>query len=201
MFANTKRELFPSGRPAKRVKTNKHEIQKIKRTLAERKPEMKTTNGGVQGSLATGGITVIEVTDIAQGDTSFTRDGVLIKMHRIEYTAFAVIASTVNPAAGVDAYLVSSKGSDAPTYGDFVAFVGGTLNQNEFVTWRQHCVGDMENQGVIQHAYSFQFPMKVHYGGSTGTSGIRNRVWLVVKNNIASTVNVQLSYRGWYTDI
>jgi len=184
----------------KRARTNATEIARIKRTLGERKPEMKSRANGVSGTLANGAFAQIEVTDIAQGNAGLERDGTVIKLHRVDYTAFARETGTANPIAGIDVYLVTSKDANVPAYGDFLTLVGGTVNKNEFTTWVQDVVGG-SNNGVVQGAHSFQFPMKIHYGGSASDSGIRNRTFLCMKNNTGTAVSHQLAFRSWYTDI
>jgi len=185
---------------AKRPRTNANEIAKIKRTLGERKPEMKSRGNGVYTNLADGAFVATEVTDLAQGSADSERSGTLVKLHRVEYTAFGRETTSASPIAGVDFYLITCKDSNPPAYGDFLGLVGGTANKNEFTTWVQDVIG-ASNHGVIQGAHSFQYPMKVHYGGSASDSGIRNRTYVCIKNNTGTQIAYQLSYRVWYTDI
>jgi len=186
--------------PSKRVKTNAYEIAKIKRTLGERKPEMKAQAYGHAITKLNNTVEIQEITDIAAGDEGYARDGLQIKLHRVFYTVSAKVASTVNPCAGVDVYLITSKTETAPVYADFIAYIGGTANKAEFTTWKQSVLGS-ENQGVVQDAHSFQFPMKIHYSGSASTACIKNRTWIVVKNNTGSSVDVQMTHRCWFTDL
>ena len=192
---------FETPTSAKKPRTNAAEIAKIKRTLGERKPEMKARATGDFGTNADQTIRALDITEIAQGDGGFSRDGNQIKLHRVFYTVTAKENGTVNPLAGVDVYLITGKDSTVPAYGDFVALPGGTINKNEFSTWKQHVIGGGDNNGVVQDSHHFTYPMKVHYSGADADSAIKNRTWLVLKNNTATTAAVQLSFRIWYTDI
>jgi len=196
----TRKVTMESG-PRKRQKTTSNEISKIKRTLAERKPEMKAQGNATTGSCLNGAIAQIELSAIAEGDEGYARDGLQVKLHRIFYTASCYLSGTTNPVAGLDAYLVSVKDTSTPAYADFVAARGGTINKNTFITWHQHITGGEQNNAVIQNAHSFQYPMKLHFDGPASTTCIKNKTYLIIKNNTGSTVDYHLSYRIWYTDI
>ena len=185
----------------KRRKTLGAKVQRIQRTLAERKPEMKAQGNATTGSCLNGAVALIELSAIAEGDEGYARDGLQVKLHRVFYTAACYLAGTTNPVAGLDAYLVSVKDTSTPVYADFVAARGGTINKNTFVTWHQHITGGEQNNAIVQNSHSFQFPMKLHFDGPASTTCIKNKTYLVIKNNTGSTVDYHLSYRIWYTDI
>jgi len=199
MAVRTTSPYFDTPAP-KRARTNAYEIAKIKRTLGERKPEMKAQAYGASETKLNGTVKVYEVTDIAAGDEGYARDGLQIKLHRVFYTITAYATGTQNPVAGVDAYLITSKNDTAPAYGDFISYIGGTVNKNEFSTWKQHVIGG-DNHGIIQGSHHFQFPMKIHFSGNASTSCLRNRTYIVVKNNTGASVDVQIASRVWFTDI
>jgi len=184
----------------KRARTNAYEIAKIKRTLGERKPEMKAQAYGASETKLNGTVKVYEISDIAAGDEGYARDGLQVKLHRVFYTVSAKVASTTGPCAGVDVYLITSKDAVAPVYADFIAYIGGTVNKAQFSTWKQSCLG-AGNDGIVQEHHSFQYPMKLQYAGSAATACIKNRTYIVVKNNTGGSVDVQIASRIWFTDV
>jgi len=186
--------------PVPKRTRNSYEITKIKRTLNERKPEMKSSAYGAAATHLNGTAMVYEVTNLSQGNEGFGRDGLQVKFHRIFYSVVAYATGTQQPVAGVDVYLVTGKNDTAPAYGDFIAYPGGTVNKAEYSTWKQHIIGG-ENNGCVQAAHHFQYPMKIHYIGSASTSCIRNRTYIVVKNNTGVSVDIKVSSRVWFTDL
>jgi len=184
----------------KRARTNAYEIAKIKRVLGERKPEMKAQAYGASETKLNGTVKVYEISDIAAGDEGYARDGLQVKLHRVFYTVSALVNGTQNPAAGTDVYLVTSKDAVPPVYADFIAYIGGTINKAQFSTWKQSVIGS-DNHGIVQEHHSFQFPMKLQYAGSAASACVKNRTYIVVKNNTGSSVDVQISSRIWFTDV
>jgi len=185
---------------SKRPRTNAYEIAKIKRVLGERKPEMKSqAYGAATETKLTGTIKVQEITDIAAGDEAYARDGLQIKLHRIFYTVTAYANGTQNPVPGVDVFLITGKSDRVPVYADFIAQIGGTINKNEYTTWKQHVIGG-DNHGIVQDAHHFQYPMKVYFSSNSSTSSLRNKTYLVVKNNTGVSVDVNISSRLWFSD-
>jgi len=184
----------------RRRTTNAYEIARIKKTLRDRTPELKASANGSSGTILNGQAAVLEVTAIAEGDFGYARDGVEVKMHSVMYTIAAYTNGTQSPLAGVDAYLITTKDATAPAYADFIAYVGGTANKNEFMTWRQHCMGDQQSNGVIQNKMKWKYPLQVHYKGSATTDCVKGRTYVVVKNNSGASCDYQISYRTRFTD-
>ncbi|WP_219929644.1 hypothetical protein, partial [Achromobacter pulmonis] len=158
-----------------------------------RKPEMKHRDITLSNSaLADAAISLTELTAIAQGDGVADREGASIRVHRIE-----VCGSTNRDAT--DLYFVSPKMNNAPTYGDFLSVTGGFVNRDAFILWWKQITSTTGGNST-DAAYSFRFPMKIHYSGSSSTSGQRNRIWFVVKNDTGGAISFEYALRIWYTD-
>lgn len=183
----------------KKAKTLTTKVSRIQRQLAERKPEMKHRTLAGTGTITTGTIVYIEISELAQGSDTAGREGSQIKLHYTEYRVTPYVAAAQQ--AGLDVYLLTTKADNVPAYSQFGAVPGGFPDRRKFIEWNQHCTSDDSNNGNIHGSYSWQFPMKCHYEGSAGTAGTRNLTFLVLKNDTGASINYGYASRTFYTDI
>lgn len=191
-------ENGPAPPPKRQNLTAK--VNRIQKTLNERKPEMKWVGRGSSGTLAAGAIANLELSAIAQGDATNERSGSQIKIHYITYSMS--VANATSAAAGVDLYLLTSKDASlAPVYATFNPYPGGTCDRRLEMLWKQHVTNGPDNNGNILSDHSFKFPMKCYFSGAGTTACVKNRTYLTVKNSTGSSVNYQISANVFYTDV
>lgn len=194
-----KRTVTWEGPPSKRPKSLSAKVNRIQRTLAERKPEMKNFQVGSTGTLTAGSIAMIELTNIPQGDTVSSRDGAQIKFHHIKYSCSPFTAASA--AGGLDFYILTLKESASlPVYADFQPYPGGGVDRRKVIEWVHELTNTNNNGNILGH-FNFKYPMKIHYAGTGGTAGFRNRTYMVVKNASGSSINYAINSQVFFTDI
>lgn len=185
--------------PSKKKKSLSDKVEKIQRTLNERKPEMKNFQIGSSGTVTAGSIALVELTNIPQGDTVSTRDGAQVKFHHVKYSCTPSIAASA--AAGLDFFILTLKDAvTLPVYADFLSYPGGGGDRRKTIEW-VHELTNSNNNGNILGNLNFKYPMKIHYAGTGGTACFRNRTYMVVKNATGSSINYQITAHIFFTDI
>jgi len=182
----------------KRRKTIGDKVAILEKKVASRKPEAKHHSSDATGSLATGVISYMECTYLAEGTGVGERIGSQVRLLYTEY-ALSVFSST-SAAYGVDIYLVTTRDGSTPVVGDFIGLPGGFPDRDKYIKWKQHLTNADDNNGNILASYRWQYPMRVHYDGAAATDGVRNRTFIVIKNSTGSSINYAANERTWYTD-
>mgnify|MGYP000089878283 FL=1 len=182
----------------KRRKTTADKVAILERKVASRKPEAKHHSATATGSLATGVISYLECTYLAEGTGIGERVGSQVRLLYTEYSLS--VFSATSAAYGVDLYLVTTRDGSTPVVADFLGSPGGFPDRDKYIKWKQHLTNADDNNGNLLTSYRWQYPMRVHFNGVTATDGIRNRTFLVVKNSTGSSVNYAMNERTWFTD-
>lgn len=192
MPRSVKRKLFSENEVSKRLK-------RVERLQRERKPEMKYKDYALtNATFNTGSIIFSDLTAIGEGDSRDDRTGRLIKFHRVEFRGGPKSGSGVG--TGFDVYLTTSRNATLPVYGDYGGRLGGFATADDMHVWEYHLTGSNQDPN-LHFAYSWKYPMKIHYEGAGTTQCVRNRTFLVIKNDVGATADFAGSIRIWYTDV
>lgn len=189
-----KRVLFPKtndgGPPlAKRIKV-------LEAKVKANRPEMRTKTYSLSGSIATGTLSVTQLTDIAQGDGVDNRSGDRIKLHRVEVRGVA--------DSDLDLYIIQQHGPTAPVLANFTstngAFILDSDNNNTFTEWVHYrniySVGD---EDPVKFSKKFN-GMSIKYNGTAGSNMVQNGICFCVLNRNSVSSTVKVSIRVWFTD-
>lgn len=174
-------------------------VKRVERIQAERRPETKYKDFYIAGAVSTGSIAYVDITNISQGDSFDTRDGRLIKLHRVEVRGGTTSSSTIY--TGYDVLLQTSKDNSTPAYADYLPVMGSYPELTKATVWRHQICGGGGSDSMINFVKSFKYPMKIHYDGSAGSNIIRNRTFVVVKNDVGAAGAMSIFIRVWFTDV
>lgn len=190
-YLGTKRSAGPisAGQVAKR-------LRKVEALARSNRPEMQTKTITVSGSLATNSLVNGLLTNIAQGNGVDERRGDEIKVWRVEIRGLSDVH--------LDHYLVQLHTTSEPTVAVMNSTPGAFFLDSEsnsrFTEWKHYrnfsASGTDDGMRIVQKFNG----MRVKYNGSTATSAISNQLCYTVLNRTASTRNVTVTARVWFTD-
>lgn len=183
--------------------SNAKKIQSLSTQVYRNRGELKVKHGSVtSASMTTGSLGVLEMTLIAQGNDVYDRDG-----NHINCFGCNVSGYISNPLA--DVYIVLSKNGVVPSYGDFQNTVGGFLYAPQREEFR--VLGIVKNfnsthiaptsSGATTPIFTKKtFRIPTYYNGSAAGNGVRNRIYLVIKNDTGSTIDHSLNVELYFRD-
>lgn len=172
---------------------NSRRISQLSKQVRRNTSETKCVqNSWISSTLADGAATVIELTSIAQGDDSFHRDGNVIHITGIDIRGHIVDRH-------LDIYFILAPNGATPNYGSFMNRQGGFLysterNNFKVIKW----IHNFNGNGDISFSRKLNIP--VYYNGSASGNGVRNRMYLVIKNDTGFTSGGQLVTQLWFKD-
>lgn len=185
-FAQYSHQSIPLAKRLKRVET----------LARSNKPELKSKTYSANTAVLAGNIGLVELTAIAQGDTNSSRDGLKIKVVKVEIRGLI-------PTSG-DVFVTQSYGSYVPTFGSFTTtnigcFVDDTENTNIFKEVR-YIRNINQAHPLVPVWKSIKLNSTVGYDGGTTANCVRNRLHFVLVNASAATVTPDCQIRIYYTD-
>lgn len=190
-YAGSKRMAGPisAGQVAKR-------LRKVETMARNNRPEMQTKTITVQGALGAGAVVNGLLTNIAQGNGIAERKGNEIRVWRVE------IRGLVDDI--IDNYLIQLHTTSEPTAAIFNTVNGAFILDSEsgvrFSEWKHYrnfsTTGANDPIRIVQKFNG----MRVHYNGTTATSGIRNQLCFTALNTGTVSKNINVCCRLWYTD-
>jgi len=180
-----KRVLFPATDPlAKRIRR----IEKVQR---QRAPEKKSTVfGDKTNSLTSASVSVFNITQIAQGDSSSQREG---KQVRVRHVSIRGVQTTF----GFSYRLIVSRDGTAPTYADFAPYAGGGIQASS--QSRFYELGYSLPASGYPIMIQRKMNLVVKYNGGT-TSAVDNAVFLVIHNPTGTSGIPNVTAQVTYTD-
>lgn len=190
-YAGTKRSAGPisSGQVAKR-------LRKVEAMAKANRPEMQTKTITISGALASGALVNGLLTNILQGSNIDERKGNEIRVWRVEIRGVS--------DSRLDHYLLQLHTTSEPTVAIFNSEQGAFLLDNEnnvrFSEWKHYRnFNAADTFGPVRIVQKFN-GLRVHYNGTTATSGIRNQLCYTALNRSGSSKQVNLCARIWFTD-
>lgn len=188
-----KRVLFPKTPEQTTVTKRLKQVESLARS---NRPELKTKTFFANGAIPPTGLGLVELTAIAQGDTNSTRDGVKIKVKKIE------IRGLIPTEA--DVFVTQSYGSYVPTIGSFTTpcigcFVDDTENTTIFKEIR-YIRNVNQAHALVPVWRTIKINSLVGYDGGTTSNCVRNRLHLVFVNATGAAVTPNCQVRIYYTD-
>lgn len=180
---------------------NASKIRTLSKQVYRNRGELKVKhNQMVSTTMPNASAATLELTLVEQGDDIYHREG-----NHIYCKGFNI--NMLCSAHDIDAYVVLSKNGTTPSYGDFQNRVGGFLyatQRSEFVV-----LGTLRTNGTFSFtpgdtiASQRSIRKKIHiptfYNGVASGTGVRNRIFILVKNDTGVvqgyTVTVELFFR------
>ena len=158
--------------------------------------KFKDTAVNITTPLTSGNAAVSKLTEIAQGVKRSERVGREIHILGVDINGRIT-------SAPLDVHLCSPTDNHDPVYADFFAAIGG-MPVSDLVTDWYHTTGSnrASNANMVTKKYRFKYPLKVTYKDDTASSGMRNRLFLVLSNTTGNDVSsVGISVRVYYQDM
>lgn len=182
-------------------------LKRVERRAGLNKPEMKsitfsynafTSTGGTP--LAAGGLAVINLSAIAQGNGISDRSNDKVRVWRIEVRGLSDISA--------DHYIIQNHTTTAPTAAIFGSRIGAFLldseNNKRFTEWihyRNYYTGDVSTDAAaMKFVQKFPNGIIVKYNGAASTAVVDNGLSYCALNRSAGTAAINLSIRVWFTD-
>lgn len=182
---------------------NSRRIAKLSKQVYRNMGEMKVKHVSLISSTMPNASTVVqELTLIAQGDDCFDREA-----NHVFVKGLKIRGITSNP--NLDVYVVLSKNGTAPSYGDYQNRVGGFLyapRRNEFTvlaTIRPNNSTLAYPAGAFYNCnvnFNMKFNTSTYYNGSASGNGVRNKIYLVIKNDTGSVQGYELCSELYFRD-
>lgn len=171
-------------------------LKRVETMARNNRPEMQTKTFQLSGTLAVGAVSNVILTAIAQGNDINDRKGNEIRVWRVEIRG---VSDT-----GMDNYLLQLHTTSEPTAASFGPTTGAFLLDNEsnvrYTEWKHYRnyngTGGGDPLRIVQKFNG----MRSHFNGATTTSGIRNQICFTALNRTATTQDIAVSCRIWYTD-
>ena len=143
----------------------------------------------------------LELTLVEQGDDVYHRHA-----NHIYCKGCNISGYVQHPNA--DVYLVLSKNGTVPSYGDFQNRVGGFLyatQRSEFVVLGTLAPKNTFLAGTASGfnntvRFSKRFNISTFYNGTASGTGVRNRIYLVVKNDTGGVLSYGLNCELFFRD-
>lgn len=190
-YAGSKRSAGPisAGQVAKR-------LRKVEAMARANRAEMQTKTVTVSGTLNANTLTNAVLTNIEQGTGIAQRKGDEIRVWRVEIRGLSDVA--------LDNYLIQLHTTSEPTVAIFNSVTGAFIldseNNSRFTEWKHYrnygSSGDNDPIRIVQKFNG----LRVHYNGTTATSGIRNQLCFTALNRWANPQDINVCCRIWYTD-
>lgn len=182
---------------------NASKIKTLSRQVYRNRGELKCKhNQMLSTTMPNGTASTLELTLVEQGDDVYQRTG-----NHIYIKGFNISGYVQHPNA--DIYVVLSKNGTTPSYGDFQNRVGGFLyatQRSEFVvlatitprtTFLSIPSGATFNSTV---RYGKRVNVSTFYNGVASGTGVRNRIFLVVKNDSGTVLSFGLNVELFFRD-
>lgn len=171
-------------------------LRRVERSTRANRPEMQSISFTINGTIGAGALTNAVLTNITQGNSITQRRGDEIRVWRVEVRGLA--------DTGIDHHLIQLHTTSEPTMAIFQANPGGFILDSEansrFTEWKHYRNYSAVGGGdPIRFVQKFR-GMRVKYNGTTATSGISNQICYSVVNHTATTQDLQVSIRLWFTD-
>jgi hypothetical protein len=170
-------------------------VAKLQKQVTYNKPELKWKSVSFSGTATNASILVSEVTSMAQGLLTSNRTGSDIKAVKSKFTIVSNTNTSVSP--GLDVYLVTTTNGSQPVYADFPAFMGAIPGPFTLKVLR-HFITKSDDNRVFN--FKWRTPQTVHYAGPTAADAVKNRTFLVIKNNTGANLSVSYNYILHFTD-
>lgn len=175
--------------------STKHQLSALRRQVRLNRGELKEKSFYGSVSPIAASATVIELTQIPHGDNFNERIGQHIKL-----MGYKVRCSNGNSV--MDDYIILSPTGQVPTYASFNPYVDSHLtrvaNHHDFKELK--FMKNNHGSGYVHTTRRFKNGMPVTYSTDSDLSCIRNRLFLVMKNDGTSTHNVQYNVVVYYYD-
>lgn len=181
---------------------NSTKIKSLSKQVYRNRGELKVKHGTITTTtMPTATASTVELTLIQQGSDVYQREGNHIYVKGFNISGFVT-------EGGMDVYVVLSKNGAVPSYGQFQNRVGGFLYANDrseftvLATWKNtsftnYTTGD----NFIQYIrMSRRINLSTWYNGPATGNGVRNRIFLLVKNDTGATQGYQLNCELFYRD-
>lgn len=180
---------------------NAKNIQRLSRQVRQNRGELKCVhNDHFAATQADSTISYKEFTLVEQGTNNYQRDG-----NHMVVTSLRLRGYVSSPH--IDVYVVLAKNGITPSYGDFQPFSGGfvyTSGRNDFkvlayVRNYSAVPTSIMTSIPLSRTIKFRKGLNVWYNGSATGNGVRNKIFLVVKNNTGAVCNtgftMELNFR------
>jgi len=146
-------------------------------------------------SVAANAVETVELTNLTQGDDSDERIG-----RKIRGVGFK-IRGRINDRS-LDMYIVISTGGITPAFSYWNDVQGGLMTDNTHYEFRE--IADLKNYSTTSNHFATSRRWKkgitTYYTGSAGTSGIKNKVFLVFVNTTGAAITAEYSINYYYRD-
>lgn len=184
----------PSPEAQKRLKRLNNRVKRLEQGFDK---EMKTYDDSRSGALPdTGSGEIACISDMAQGDTSITREGLVIQPRHLEYKFVCLANSATLYQARLIIFLDTQQSGTPPTAAQL-------LESDVSTAWIEHdtrprfrilrdfwLVPDTGTRAAIVKRGIIKFPknMRIHYSGTTSgdASMAKNNLYIYCTSNTAS---------------
>lgn len=170
-------------------------VKRVERIARSARPEMKAKEYTVpKQTVGPGALFAGAIISINQGSQANQHLGVKAKMFRMEIRGIA------DPS--LDLYLVQSKSTTAPVYADFQPGPGGHIKSGgeNLIEWRYlRLKPDQVADCPFRITQSFKNGFNLEFAGTTSIL-MKNQMYIVARNNTASSQYITYSYKVWFTD-
>lgn len=158
---------------------NAKNIERLSRQVRRNTPELKCVHNHIDNTaIVSGAAAVKEITLIGQGNDVYQREGNHISLVGLNVRGYKT-------GDNIDVYIVLSRNGVVPSYGDFLNFPKGYLYTNQREEFRVlaylHNYGGGSAPGFEKHLKLRNIP--VYYNGTATGNGVRNRLYVLIKND------------------
>lgn len=173
-------------------------VNTLQRRVALNTGEVKSRQWvSAVGSVAVAGTaTVVDLTNLAQGDEVFQREG-----NRIQITGVDIRYHVAS--RNLDGYLTLSPHGILPVAGDFDPVIDAHVkfeSRQDIKELKFFKNYTSTNGTSMSHSRRFKVPIKVKYLSSGSNQVLANRLCFVIKNSTPSDFNYSYSIRLYYRD-
>ena len=190
-----KRSRYSSGNYA--IKKAKYTSPPPPNKFIALKGEVKFLDTAVTvATLASGAAAVSKLTEVAQGAARNNRIG-----REIHVLGVDINGRITN--APLDVHLCSPTDNHDPVYADFFNAIGGFPVSDLVKDW-YHTTGSnrASNTNMVTKKYRFKYPLRVLYKDANASSGLRNRLFLVLSNTTGNDITaISITCRIYYQDM
>lgn len=177
----------PSSDMAKR-------LRRVEQMALSNRHEMKNKAYGLNGAVAAGTLTNVQLTGIARGDAVNERIGNAIKVWRIEVRGQCVDE--------LDQFILQGHDTTGPSATDFTPNIGAMIVDNQlnsyFTEWRHY--QNVQGGASFKFVVKFKKGITVKYGGATVNDCSENLLHWSVLNRDTTGRAINATCRVWYTD-
>lgn len=190
-----RRALFPVAKSY----STKARLARVERMARANRPEMKSLEFDINGSVTSATVSNTNLVNIGLGDADGNRTGNTIKVWRIEIRGLT--------HKKLDHYLLLSPGKHTPLYSDFGTTYGAFVTSNsediirELRHFRNFYADDVQtNSAPLKISYRFKNGLLVHFSGTSAGDAAVNKLWFSVLNQDATAFSCDVSAKVWFTD-